>query len=196
MNFKELQNAMMRSAKFDLGVNEAMTVACHGLIGEAGEVIDTCKKIIFHSHNYDSNRHKLLEECSDALWYVVYLSKVIGYSLDNYTLDPHYQIASRFVAKLKSEVKGEFFKHLSRASLKLIDSPTIISHHIDLVVYSGYEPNFPYIHWKLIEILAGLEWVCELMFSSIEELAEINIEKLLKRYPTGFTVEQSINRAA
>lgn len=42
-----------------------------GLAGEAGEVADTVKKAVFHRHPLD--RHELIKELGDVLWYVAAL---------------------------------------------------------------------------------------------------------------------------
>jgi NTP pyrophosphatase (non-canonical NTP hydrolase) len=51
---------------------------------------------------------------------------------------------------------------------------------------------------KLIEELGDVLWyiaeTCEGLGVSMEEVARLNIEKLKKRYPEGFSSERSINR--
>lgn len=42
-----------------------------GLAGEAGEVVDTIKKAVFHRHGL--NRDELIKELGDVLWYVAAL---------------------------------------------------------------------------------------------------------------------------
>lgn len=50
-----------------------------GLTGEAGEVADYIKKVLFHSHQL--SKEKLAEELGDVLWYLTYLTNISGYSL-------------------------------------------------------------------------------------------------------------------
>jgi len=51
---------------------------------------------------------------------------------------------------------------------------------------------------KLISELGDVRWYFELLLHSlgttIEEVEEVNIKKLHKRYPEGFSTEKSINR--
>lgn len=50
-----------------------------GLAGEAGEVCDYLKKVVFHGHELD--REKLTDELGDVLWYLANLADSIDISL-------------------------------------------------------------------------------------------------------------------
>lgn len=66
---------------FSLEDNETMLVwNAIGLAGEAGEVADSIKKMIFHQHGLD--RETLRGELGDVLWYVAALASNLGYNLD------------------------------------------------------------------------------------------------------------------
>lgn len=51
---------------------------------------------------------------------------------------------------------------------------------------------------KIISELGDVMWylnnICNVLDISIEEVAKSNIEKLMKRYPNGFSKDDSINR--
>ncbi|QAA35234.1 nucleotide pyrophosphohydrolase [Clostridium manihotivorum] len=51
-----------------------------GLGGEAGEVQDYIKKVLFHGHKLD--KEKLKEELGDVLWYIGYLAYIQGMTLE------------------------------------------------------------------------------------------------------------------
>ena len=53
--------------------------AALGLSGEAGEVADTIKKHLFHSHPLD--REAIVKELGDCLWYVAGMATALGVSL-------------------------------------------------------------------------------------------------------------------
>jgi len=69
-----------------------------GLAGEAGEVTDIIKKVVFHGHELDVQ--KLVAELGDILWYVAIGASVLGFSLSD--------VASRNISKLKSRYPDGF----------------------------------------------------------------------------------------
>jgi NTP pyrophosphatase (non-canonical NTP hydrolase) len=62
--------------------------AALGLAGEAGEIADHVKKVVFHGHKLDVEY--LLKECGDEFWYLAYaahalkvkLSKIPGMNIE------------------------------------------------------------------------------------------------------------------
>ena len=51
-----------------------------GLAGEAGEVVDTLKKAVFHRHPL--NTDEVVKELGDVLWYVAALCSKLGVPLE------------------------------------------------------------------------------------------------------------------
>jgi NTP pyrophosphatase (non-canonical NTP hydrolase) len=51
-----------------------------GLAGEAGEVADLIKKVIFHGHELD--KEKLEKELGDVLWYLSQVARSAGLGLE------------------------------------------------------------------------------------------------------------------
>jgi NTP pyrophosphatase (non-canonical NTP hydrolase) len=80
MNFKEYQEEIKRTAGDMEELNKCLTLGAMGISGEAGEVTDYIKKVIYHSH--ELSKEKLAEELGDVLWYIGYLTESIGYSLE------------------------------------------------------------------------------------------------------------------
>ena len=52
-----------------------------GLAGESGEVVDLIKKHVINGHELD--RDKLLEECGDALFYMVEILATAGFTIED-----------------------------------------------------------------------------------------------------------------
>jgi NTP pyrophosphatase (non-canonical NTP hydrolase) len=81
MDFKEYTENMKRTAG-SLGLNnENLCWSAMGLSGEAGEVTDYLKKVVFHSH--ELNKEKVAEELGDVLWYLAATAELIGYDLED-----------------------------------------------------------------------------------------------------------------
>ncbi len=67
-----------------------------GVVGEAGEVADKFKKIVWHREGVvnDNDREEIKQELGDVLWYIAALADSLGYTLDD--------VASANIAKLKA----------------------------------------------------------------------------------------------
>ena len=62
-------------------------------------------------------------------------------------------------------------------------------------IFHGHDWNNVAMIDEAGDILYYLDWLLELIGSSIPEAMEYNVEKLRKRYPDGFSAERSINRS-
>lgn len=104
MNLAEYQAHAARTANPKLNPRERIIQACFGLTGEAGEVIDAMKKILYHGHDFD--RDKTVEEISDCLWYISEMCSAWGITLD--------EVAQTNIAKLKARYPVAFDEERSR----------------------------------------------------------------------------------
>ena len=59
---------------------ELLILTALGIAGEAGEVVDIVKKVLYHAHELDTSA--LCKEVGDLLWYVVLLCETVGLTLD------------------------------------------------------------------------------------------------------------------
>lgn len=80
MNFNEYQKAAMRTLGGISDTRDMMNLGALGISGEAGEVTDYIKKILFHGHELDPE--KLAKELGDVLWYIALLSETIGMDME------------------------------------------------------------------------------------------------------------------
>jgi NTP pyrophosphatase (non-canonical NTP hydrolase) len=77
----DYQIAALRTAgAADAMTNDRVIYTALGLAGEAGEVANLTKKVIFHKHEY--NREKFLDELGDVAWYLAVNSDAHGYTLE------------------------------------------------------------------------------------------------------------------
>lgn len=69
-----------------------------GIAGEAGEVADYIKKVLYHGHPLD--KETLCKELGDVLWYVATLATTVGTSLE--------AVAQTNIEKLKKRYPDGF----------------------------------------------------------------------------------------
>lgn len=62
-------------------------------------------------------------------------------------------------------------------------------------VYQGHAIDPEHLKKELGDCLWMIAEACEAMGFTMEDIMELNIEKLRKRYPEGFSSERSLNRA-
>lgn len=104
MEFKEYQNLAKRTANDNNEERYKLANYSMGLSGEAGEVTDYVKKVVFHGHEMDNQ--KLKDELGDVLWYIANLAAVRGIELED--------IASRNIEKLKKRYPEGFSEERSK----------------------------------------------------------------------------------
>lgn len=76
MEAKEYSELALRTAKEFEGKHMDLMHAAAGMAGEAGEVVDVVKKIIFYGNPVD--RTHLIEEMGDQLWYINLMINRLG----------------------------------------------------------------------------------------------------------------------
>jgi Predicted pyrophosphatase len=72
MDAKRYREAIDRTMN-PLPERDKLAMIALGIAGEAGELADYLKKVVFHGHELD--RDKLIEEVGDLFWYVFHLLK-------------------------------------------------------------------------------------------------------------------------
>ena len=79
--FGEYQAEMLRTCIHPRGNRDStsLTWDALGVAGEAGEVADLVKKVVFHGHPLDVD--KLKAEMGDVLWYLASLCNTLGIDL-------------------------------------------------------------------------------------------------------------------
>ena len=140
-----------------------------GLIGETGEVVDTLKKWHFQSENNTPLPVcKIIEELGDVLWYVVEFAKSINIPMNDLPIRDPVQ-----------EIDG-----IIPCALSLAQSAILCA--VDGEGTSKAD---------IVELIAKISWIAEEYCTvSLSEVMNVNINKLMKRYPEGFSVERSTNR--
>lgn len=102
MTLNEYQELSMRT-KLNNDLKENLLCGGLGISGEAGEVSDTIKKIIFHGHEF--NKNELIKELGDVLWYISFISNSIDCTLED--------VAKQNIDKLNKRYPNGFSKENS-----------------------------------------------------------------------------------
>lgn len=80
MDSKEYAKEVHRTCSIS-DPKELLTLTALGIAGEAGEVVDTIKKVLYHAHELDVAH--LQKELGDLLWYMVLLCESVNITLDD-----------------------------------------------------------------------------------------------------------------
>lgn len=75
------QTEAARTAPFIATPDAALALCGLGIAGEAGEVADEIKKVLFHGRALDKD--KLVKEAGDVLWYIAHLCTTLGVDLSD-----------------------------------------------------------------------------------------------------------------
>ena len=76
----EYQELAARTMNFELNTDERLSMLSMGLSGEAGEVTDYLKKVVYHGHQYSGET--LCKELGDVMWYLSNLAYINGIDLE------------------------------------------------------------------------------------------------------------------
>ena len=109
MDANEYQTQSMRTMNFgpyNLGEREIAIVNCViGLAGEAGEIADLIKKIVFHGHDLDLK--KVSAEIGDLLWYTQALCSLCDLKMDDVMRENIAKLAERYPDGFSQEKSKE-----------------------------------------------------------------------------------------
>lgn len=151
-----------------------------GLVGEGGEVIDLLKKTIYHHHPVD--RDKLCKECGDATWYIAAMATIYGFDLG-----VAYLAAESYFAGLNGYEPPP--NMLCRFYVRICAT-------IDEIRYGENAPD----NWEAVlalnvgALLRIVEALAKHYDIALQEVFEVNVAKLLERYPDNYSHDASINR--
>ena len=73
MNTEQYRNAIDRTMNNGLTEKEKLSMLALGIAGEAGEIVDTIKKIVYHGH--ELNKEELIKELGDLVENIMKLNR-------------------------------------------------------------------------------------------------------------------------
>ena len=121
MNFQSYQRAASRTLQCEMTPEQLISNLVFGLCGEAGEVADMLKKVIFHKHPFD--KEKLKKELGDCTWYLFMIAEF-------YDLDMA-EIAQLNIDKLWKRYPNGFNHEDSRKRQDVYSNEPISEHNAD-----------------------------------------------------------------
>lgn len=80
MDLETYRRDVMRTVRPELAERERLLLGALGLAGEAGEVADSLKKMLFHGHPLDVSA--VCDELGDVMWYVTFLCDTLDFTLE------------------------------------------------------------------------------------------------------------------
>lgn len=184
MEYAVYQEASRRTRRKVANKGAGMMNALFGIMGETGEIADLVKKLYFHEHKPETIYPKLAEEAGDLLWYVAWLSDLFGFSLAELVE----------ATGPRRSVYGQ--EAIIYIALRLNSNEDRLVQWIEESADGSTPLQFTErkIERGLISMLSLLWWLADEIDTTLEDIAAANIEKLHKRYPSGFDPHRSINR--
>ncbi len=154
--------------------------AGYGMITETAEIMDNYKKHIYYKKPLDMVN--LVEELGDLLWYVALGAYSLGLTL-----------------QVPEEKKNDFPKGLSLSNhaaigqilCKLIGSST---EFYTVCILSDEDYKEDYLDYEISRLVRNIDIMAKVCNTDIIKIATMNIEKLRKRYPEGFSENNALVR--
>ena len=151
-----------------------------GLLGETGELVDILKK-----HKYQSTPgtpwpvDRIADELGDVMWYLQEMADGLGTTMD--------AMSGTSFAELDAMTRGIRFPNIEKAILNL-------STHAHNIRKAVRRKDRKYRDIQMRRMLHAAAYLARMISVPIEEVASRNIEKLMRRYPDGFSAETSMAR--
>lgn len=101
MNFDQYQDEVRRTSGQTDSEHDRLSCGVLGLAGEAGEVADHIKKVLYHGHPLD--KEALVKELGDCLWYLTSLSETLGVTLMYVAEQNKLKLRARYPAGFSKE---------------------------------------------------------------------------------------------
>lgn len=176
MDYDEyLRLAMVTCGQTDM--REILQMSALGLAGESGEVTDLIKKYVFHGHPLDVA--KVTKEAGDVMWY-------IASTCHGSLLSLQYVMDSITTQYRPSGIIFDAFELSKAVGLAV----TAIRGILD----TGYSASQAGLDRRLGNVVFPLRRILQEINVSMEDVLQTNIDKLMVRYPLGFSTERSIHR--
>lgn len=167
MNANEYQKLAMRTKSKNFTNKELMINAALGLAGEITE--------------YALEKNDINKELGDIQWYIALMCEVCELDFEDIL-----EIARTKEIDISINKYGENHK-----KFLLTLNSGVICDYVKKIYFQGHELDKYKIAGILVIIQKIILDICD---DDLEEIWKLNIDKLKKRYPDGFKVQDSVNR--
>lgn len=181
MDYKEYKQMVIDTEKGSLEDYPKVLHAMMGMNGEAGECIDILKKHIFQGHDLDVDH--LLNELGDVCWYTMLLIIELDIDVD-FVFGYIDKLLHAKQRKYKpSEIGIGYIMNLNKYCGEVID-----------IYYEDIGVPYPTILRPIRNIFDNIKMAANVFNKTLEDIFDINWNKIKQRYPEGFSSDMSINR--
>jgi len=165
---------------------DELPILALGLVGETIEFLSSYESIAkpgLENSVFESCTH-IIKEAGDVLWYAARIMDVMGIKLsewrDKGTVDNFN----------KSCVK-------KKRRFRILKNAAKVSEHIKKVYGHGHDLDKNLVHEALSDVIRDISHMLRVVHgpTGLDVAMNVNIEKLKKRYPNGFSTQDSINRS-
>lgn len=176
LSFQEYQELAKRTQNPDLSPIETLCHATLGLCSELSETLDELERI--RSRRPES-RENASKEIGDCCWMISEMCDCLGIGFENVML-------------INSE-RTPLYSDCWNCIDKAVQSTVSLCSSVQKLLQGHPIVNDDAAH-QIREIMRFLHMACDAIDVDIHHVLWLNIEKLKKRYPDGFSSERSVNR--
>lgn len=180
LSMKQYQKAAMRTSPRD--GHDKIDNGVLGLIGETGELVDVLKKYYYQSGlNPKLPAEKIADELGDVLWYLAELADGMDMQLIDIAEDDFRDL-------------DRITERKSRRRLNLRNAIMGLSERAQRICWAVTRYRLKDTAGHMRYMLKVAAHLAHLAGFTLEQVAQMNINKLKKRYPDGFDAKKSMER--
>lgn len=186
MNFSFYQDKALETALYP-NINNNILYPILGLMGESGEVIGKIKKMIRDDSGLmtSDRRAAIKDELGDLLWYCAAICHE-----GNLNMETLYVLAKASLTNIESM---DIFRLNLRLFQQIAHMSILVEQSIFMPATEGVDVLEP-LASDMVVILATIIEICTACALDIEQVAQLNLEKLVSRQERGVLQGSGDNR--
>lgn len=200
MTFGDFQAEAARTGGTDLHPDRQMQGLVCAALGLAGEAAEVLSLVIYPNTGMGDC---VAQEVGDVLWYAAHLCNVLGWRMSGVTAPDMSSVApvsrrwdtiryfheDHCLTERDPEMAKVFASRVMIYAARIADTVKKVACH-----GQPLESHLSTISDALNSLIGNLVLTCDAKGLRLDGAARLNVEKMRKRYPNGFTTEDSIDR--